>query len=849
MITLNRLDGSFEIPDELPVIALRDLVYFPYMVLPLLIGRRPSVAALEQAEAGGGFALLVGQRDPGVRNPARGDLYRAGTVIRIVQVSHLADGTARVVMEGLGRARIAEHLPAGDGFRAAVELLAECEYEVEPSADPALAARAAEIAEMFGRYARLSDRIPDALPEAISKIGDRIRLSHLVAGHLLVGTAEKQELLEATDVGASLGMLRSILAREIEVLEIQRKLDEQIGFQMEPEGGGAGPEAGRGFEERRPADGGIDPEWAELEDAIAETPLSDEARSRAEREFARLRRMNPVAPEAAVIRTYLDWILALPWEAETRDSLDVERAAGVLEEEHYGLDEVKERILDHIAVLSLVGRLQGPILCLAGPPGVGKTSLGRSIARCLDRKFVRVSLGGVRDEAEIRGHRRTYVGALPGRIVQGMRRSGSRNPVFLLDEVDKLARDFHGDPGAALLEVLDPEQNRTFTDHYLELEFDLSNVLFIATANTLAEMPGPLRDRMEVIRLPGYLDTEKRAIARQFLWPKQLDRHGLARQAPRIVDEAIQTIVTEYTREAGVRELERRLSRVARKLARRASEAGSELPALVDAGQVRELLGPPVHLPPSRESGSGPRRDRLRAGLDGRRRRGARGGGRGGAGVGQDPADGHAGRGDEGVGVRSGDLRALAGALAGSGGAVPPRGGHPHPHPRGGHAQGRAVGGDHDRGGADLGPDRDAHARRSGDDRRDHAAGPGAGRGRDQGEGRGGAARRNQEDAASGAERGGPGAAARRGARRGPDGAGGDDGPGAQGGAGLAARGGACRAGARARLGQPAGHLRSRPVLIRSVEFAGSVVAPDQPPPSALPQIAFAGRSNVASRR
>ena len=603
MSTLNRLDGSFEVPDELPVIALRDLVYFPYMVLPLLIGRRPSVASLEEAEAGRGLALLVGQKDPGVQNPGKGDLYRAGTVIRIVQVSHLADGTARVVMEGLGRARIVEYLPSGAGFRASVELLTEWEYEPDPSTDPVLDARVREVTRLFGRYVRLSDKIPDALPGAISEIGDRIRLSHLIAGHLLIGSVEKQELLETTEIGASLEILLAILVREVEVLRIQRKLDEQISLQMESELGAPPPEPGHGIGRRHQEAGGTDPEWEELEIAIAKTPLPDEARNRATREFERLRRMNPVAPEASVIRTYLDWILALPWEAETRDSLDVERAARVLEDGHYGLEEVKERILDHIAVLSLVGRLQGPILCLAGPPGVGKTSLGRNIARCLDRKFVRVSLGGIRDEAEIRGHRRTYVGALPGRVIQGMRRSGSRNPVFLLDEVDKLARDFHGDPGAALLEVLDPEQNRTFTDHYLELEFDLSNVLFITTANTLAEMPGPLRDRMEVIRLPGYLDTEKGVIARQFLWPKQVERHGLSGHAPKISDDAVQRIVTEYTREAGVRELERRLSRVARKLARRAA-AEAKLPERVESGDLRELLGPPVHLPPSREEGA-----------------------------------------------------------------------------------------------------------------------------------------------------------------------------------------------------------------------------------------------------
>ena len=604
MSTLNRIDGSFEIPDELPVIALRDLVYFPYMVLPLLIGRRPSVAALEEAEADRGLALLVAQKDPAVRSPGREDLYGAGTVIRIVQVSHLSDGTARVVMEGLGRARIVEYLPSGAGFRASVELLTEWEYEPAPEPDPLLDARAREVTKLFAQYTRLSDKIPNALIGAVSEIGDRVRLSHLIAGHLLIGSAEKQELLEATEIGARFEILLAILVREIEVLRIQQKLDEQISFQMESEFRTAPSEPSQGPGRPYQEAGGIDPEWVELEITIAETLLSDEARNRVAKEFDRLRRLNPVAPEASVIRTYLDWILALPWETETRDSLDVERAARVLEDEHYGLEEVKERILDHIAVLSLVGRLQGPILCLVGPPGVGKTSLGRSIAHCLERTFVRVSLGGVRDEAEIRGHRRTYVGALPGRVIQGIRKSGSRNPVFLLDEVDKLARDFHGDPGAALLEVLDPEQNKTFTDHYLELEFDLSGVLFIATANTLGEIPAPLRDRMEVIRLPGYLDTEKRVIAQQFLWPKQVARHGLATYGPEIADEAVQTIVTGYTREAGVRELERRLSRVARKLARQVTGTEAGRPGRVEASDLLELLGPPVHLPPSREEGA-----------------------------------------------------------------------------------------------------------------------------------------------------------------------------------------------------------------------------------------------------
>ena len=601
MATLNRLDGTFEIPAALPVIALRDLVFFPYMVVPLLIGRAPSVAALEEARGEEGLALLVAQKDASVDEPGRDDLYRAGTVIRVVQVSHLADGTARVVMEGMGRARAARFLPSGTSFRAEVELLTEWEFEPDPPEDPQLEALAAAVARIFREYVRLSSRIPNEVIAAAAEISDRVRLTHLIAGHLLLGTSEKQELLEQTDTATRFEILRELLMREVEILRIQEKLDEQIRLRADESAPPIPLEEQIGSLISDP--GGTDPEWHELERTIGRTPLTAEARDRVDKEFERLRRLNPVAPEASVIRSYLDWILALPWERETADSLDVGRAEAVLEGEHHGLDEVKERILDHIAVLSLVGKLQGPILCLVGPPGVGKTSLGRSIARCLKREFVRVSLGGVRDEAEIRGHRRTYVGALPGRVIQGIRKSGSRNPVFLLDEVDKLARDFHGDPGAALLEVLDPEQNRAFTDHYLELEFDLSHVLFIATANTLGEIPGPLRDRMEVIRLPGYLDTEKKVIARQFLWPKQVARHGLEPFAPEIAGEAIELIVAKYTREAGVRELERRLSRVARKLARGIASGEVREPRRVEAAHLKELLGPPVHLPPSREKG------------------------------------------------------------------------------------------------------------------------------------------------------------------------------------------------------------------------------------------------------
>ncbi|RMH16789.1 MAG: endopeptidase La [Gemmatimonadetes bacterium] len=605
MAKLIRVDQTLEIPDKLPVIALRDLVFFPYMVLPLLIGRPRSLRALDEAAEDEGFVLLLAQREAHVEEPERDDLFRVGTVARVLQSTPLPDGNTRVVLEGVGRARVRRFLPSDGHFRASVEpFVTEERHPPARTTDPEEEALVRGVERLYLEYIRLNDRLPSELSESLSADGDRARLAHLMAGHLLVLVPEKQELLETDSVPRQFEALKEILVRELEILRIEEKLDEQIRSQMDQDR--------RQFylQEQlkaihRELGSGADDDWTELEGVIRDARLPAQARERAERELGRLRKLNPVAPEAAVIRTYLEWILALPWEHRTEDNLDVQHAARVLDEAHFGLDEVKERVLDHIAVLSLVGELKGPILCLVGPPGVGKTSLGRSIARALGREFVRVSLGGVRDEAEIRGHRRTYVGALPGRILQGMRRAGSSNPVFLLDEVDKLASDFHGDPGAALLEVLDPEQNRSFTDHYLELDYDLSHVLWVATANTLAGIPGPLRDRMEVIRLPGYLETEKRTIAMRFLWPRQVSRHGLTPERVSLAEEAVNEIIRSYTREAGVRELERRVSRVARKLARRVAEGelADDRHVAVGADDLPDLLGPPPYLPPDREEG------------------------------------------------------------------------------------------------------------------------------------------------------------------------------------------------------------------------------------------------------
>ena len=601
MATLQRVEDRIEIPDRLPVIALRDLVFFPYMVLPLLIGRARSVAALKEAQAGDGLVLLAAQRDPATDDPGGDDLFRLGTIARVIQVSALPDGTARVVLEGLGRARIRRLSSSTETLRATISLAVDRETEGGGEGGDGLKDVADRVVRLYGEYARLHERIPDELPGVLARTRDRVRLAHLVSGHLILPCADKQELLETLEPAAHLALLKEVLQREVELLRIEAKLDRQIQLQL---GGETRPEFGPGLKvlhkEAPPPEAD---EWVELESTLGTIPLPPHARERADKELGRLKRLNPVAPEAAVIRTYLDWIAALPWGARSRDNLDVGHAAAVLESQHFGLAEVKDRILDHVAVLSLVKEMRGPILCLVGPPGTGKTSLGRSIADALGREFVRVSLGGVRDEAEIRGHRRTYVGALPGRVIQGMRRSGTTNPVFLLDEVDKLAHDFHGDPGAALLEVLDPEQNRTFTDHYLELEYDLSDVLFIATANTLQGIPEPLRDRMEVIRLPGYLDTEKREIAGRFLWPRQARRHGLDPDRIALPSETVHEIIGRYTREAGVRELDRRLSRIARKTARRVAD-GADAAASVAVADLKDLLGPPSYGPPDRDQES-----------------------------------------------------------------------------------------------------------------------------------------------------------------------------------------------------------------------------------------------------
>jgi ATP-dependent Lon protease len=555
--------------------------------MPLLVGRAASLAALDQA-GDNGLLLVVAQRDPETAEPRPADLHRIGTVARIRQRLPLANGTARVLLEGVGRARVTRFGTRGGALRATIETQ-PFDHGVTPDALEALARR---VASLFDEYVALHRRLPAEVAALAQSEGSIERRACAVAAHLAVRHDVRQGLLETASLPGLLSRLSELLRGELDLLGLERKLEDDVrGAVVRNQREFFLNEQLKAIHRELGQDDGDD--LAELEAQVAKKMLPDAARERALRELRKLRRTPQTSPEGAVARNFLDWILALPWRERTDDVLDLVRARAILDEDHHGLDEVKERILDYLAALTLAGTLTGPLLCLVGPPGTGKTSLGRSVARSLGRKFVRVSLGGVRDEAEIRGHRRTYIGAMPGRILQGMRRAEVVNPVFLLDEIDKLGADWRGDPAAALLEVLDAEQQHAFSDHYLELDYDLSQVLFITTANTLNGIPEALRDRLEVLRLPGYIDQEKLTIARQHLVPKQLTAHGIAPDSVTWEPTALTTILRRYTREAGVRELERRIARVTRKLARQRVAAGAALPApqVVHTSDLHDFLG------------------------------------------------------------------------------------------------------------------------------------------------------------------------------------------------------------------------------------------------------------------
>ena len=589
--TFVRDNESIPTSDRIPVLPLRDVVIFPYVVIPLLVGRAASLAAIEAALAEDKLILLVAQRDGEKQEPAAADLHRTGVIGRVVQVSRLPTGTTRVLVEGIARTRVTRYIPSGNVLRAAASPFPfDGPGAVDAAETEALSRR---VMNSFEEYVGLHRRIPAEVVSIIQSTDSVERQAFGVAAHVAVRFELRQSLLEAETLRHLLEMLGELLSGEIELLRLERKIDDDVrGAMFQNQREFYLQEQLRVIHRELGEEDGDD--FAELEAQIKKKALPAGVEERTLRELRKLRRMPPMSPEFTVARNFIDWVVAIPWTERTDEVLDVPHARAILDADHYGLDEVKDRILDFIAVLSLVGRLNGQILCLVGPPGVGKTSLGRSIARALGRKFVRMALGGVRDEAEIRGHRRTYIGSMPGRIIQAMRRAEVVNPVILLDEVDKLGQDFRGDPAAALLEVLDPEQNTTFNDNYLEVDYDLSQVLFITTANSLAGIPEPLRDRMEILRIAGYLDHEKLAIARQYLLPRQIEANGLKKQEVALEPDVLTAIMRGYTREAGVRELERRIARVTRKLARKRAEVASDgQTQTVRVEDLKELLGTP----------------------------------------------------------------------------------------------------------------------------------------------------------------------------------------------------------------------------------------------------------------
>ncbi len=512
------------LPDGLPLLPLRDVVVFPYMVTPLLVGRSHSVAAVEAAMERDKYLCVISQIESDVDEPGASDLYSVGTVIKVLQIIRTPDETLKILVEGVARVHVRD-ISQGDGF---LEVSVEPMVEL-PSSGPDIEAVTRSIKDRFKEYVRLNKRLPDEVLLSVLNLDEIGRMADSISAYILGKVPVKQELLEEPVLKTRLHRINQFLANELDILEIEQRIDIEVQSQVQ--------QNQREFylnEQLRAIRkelGYTSDEDSEAEDyakRIDESAMSKEAVEIAKRELSRLERMSPMSPESSVVRTYLDTVLSLPWDTRTEDLIDTHKVKERLDADHYGLEKVKERILEFLAVYKLTNTMQGTILCLVGPPGVGKTSLGRSIAESMNRKFVRIALGGVRDEAEIRGHRRTYIGSKPGRVIESLRKAGTNNPVFLLDEIDKMGSDFRGDPSAALLEVLDPEQNSTFSDHYLELEFDLSNVMFITTANSLHTIPPALEDRMEIIRLPGYMEHEKMVIAEKFLAPRQLKRNGVA---------------------------------------------------------------------------------------------------------------------------------------------------------------------------------------------------------------------------------------------------------------------------------------------------------------------------------
>lgn len=573
-----------------PLLPLRDIVVFPHMVVPLFVGREKSIAALEEAMNKEKDILLSAQINPKTNDPKPEDIFKIGTLASIIQLLRLPDGTVKVLVEGKRRARIAQYVSSPNFFMVEAEPLGEGEgvgVEVE--------ALMRGVKSTFEQYVKLNKRIPPEMLASVSTIDDASRLADTIVAHLTLKLPDKQSILEIVSAGERLEKLMSLMQSEIEILQVERRIRSRVKKQMEKtQREYYLNEQMQAIQKELGERDDFKNEIQELEEKAKKKKFSAEAADRVQKEIKKLKMMSPMSAEATVVRNYIDWALALPWNENTKDKLDIKEAEVILNEDHYGLEQPKERILEYLAVRSLVDKMKGPILCFVGPPGVGKTSLGRSIARSMGRKFIRVSLGGVRDEAEIRGHRRTYIGALPGKVLQSMKKAGSSNPVFLLDEIDKMSMDFRGDPSAALLEVLDPEQNSSFNDHYMDLDFDLSNVMFITTANTLPAIPAPLQDRMEIIRLPGYTELEKLKIAQLYLIKKQREANGLTEKNINFTEAAIKLVIRRYTREAGVRNLEREIASICRKVARDVVKSGNRDKKInITPKKVQQFLGVP----------------------------------------------------------------------------------------------------------------------------------------------------------------------------------------------------------------------------------------------------------------
>ncbi len=569
-----------------PVLSLRDVVVYPYMVIPLFVGRDRSIQALDQAMNVDKRILLVTQRSPDLDEPGADDLYAVGTLSTVLQLLRLPDGTTKVLVEGGERVRITELSDADGYFEASWEPLAD-----EGSPDKELEVAMRSLVGVFEQYVKLNRKIPPELLTTLAGIDDPSRLADTVAAHLSIRLEQKQELLEMGSAFDRIEHLMGLVEGEMEVLQLEKRIRGRVKTQMEKS------QREYYLNEQMKA---IQKELGDLDDApndledlerrIQEAGMSEEALKKSTSELNKLKMMSPMSAEATVVRNYIDWVLSVPWKKRSRIRKKLDQAEDILEADHYGLDKVKERILEYLAVQQRVKAMKGPILCLVGPPGVGKTSLGRSIAKATGRKFVRMSLGGVRDEAEIRGHRRTYIGSMPGRLVQNLAKVGTRNPLFMLDELDKMSMDFRGDPSSALLEVLDPEQNNAFNDHYLEVDLDLSEVMFIATANSL-NIPGPLLDRMEVIRIPGYTEDEKQAIAERYLLPKQMAQHGLKQEEVSVSGQVLLDIIRYYTRESGVRSLEREIAKICRKVVKRLAMERDKTSMTVTARNLESYLG------------------------------------------------------------------------------------------------------------------------------------------------------------------------------------------------------------------------------------------------------------------